>query len=119
MGMYILFVLDGNGEVNRMARYIDADAFDKRLEQAEIEAQRNQKYVFASAINVIRGNLLSFPSADVRENVHGEWIAEGALFHGIKFKCNRCGETTVESFMYKPRWNFCPICGAIMLEEKE
>jgi len=42
-------------------RLIDADAFDKCLEQAEIEATKRQKYVFSSAINTIRGNLANFP----------------------------------------------------------
>lgn len=37
--------------------------FDKFLEDAEIEAVKKRKYVFASALNTIRGNLRSFPSA--------------------------------------------------------
>ena len=39
-------------------RLIDADALDKFLEDAEIESRENRKYVFASAINTIRGNVL-------------------------------------------------------------
>ncbi len=45
-------------------RTIDADAFDKFLENAEAEAHRIQKYVFASALNTIRGNLREFPTAE-------------------------------------------------------
>ena len=45
-------------------RLIDADAFDKCLEEAEIEATKNQKYVFSSAINTIRGNLANFPTVN-------------------------------------------------------
>lgn len=45
-------------------RLIDADAFDKCLEGAEIEATKNQKYVFSSAINTIRGNLANFPTVN-------------------------------------------------------
>ena len=45
-------------------RLIDADAFDKCLEGAEIEATRSQKYVFSSAINTIRGNLANFPTVN-------------------------------------------------------
>lgn len=45
-------------------RLIDADAFDKFLESAEVEAHRIQRYVFASALNTIRGNLREFPTAD-------------------------------------------------------
>lgn len=36
--------------------------FDKCLEDAEKEAVKNRKYVFASALNTIRGNLRNFPS---------------------------------------------------------
>ena len=45
-------------------RLIDADAFDKMIEDAEVEAHRIQKYVFASALNTIRGNLREFPTAE-------------------------------------------------------
>lgn len=45
-------------------RLIDADAFDKYLEQAEIEATKSRKYVFRSAINTIRGNLANFPTVN-------------------------------------------------------
>ena len=45
-------------------RLIDADAFDKCLEDAEDEAIHMQKYVFASASNTIRGNLRAFPTIE-------------------------------------------------------
>lgn len=38
-------------------RLIDADAFDECLKNAEKEATKNKRYVFASALNTIRGNL--------------------------------------------------------------
>ena len=51
-------------------RLIDADAFDKCLEGAEIEAAKNRKYVFRSAIDTIRGNLANFPTVN-------QWISCG------------------------------------------
>lgn len=45
-------------------RLIDADAFDKCLEGAEIEATKNRKYVFSGAINTIRGNLANAPTIE-------------------------------------------------------
>lgn len=56
------------------------------------------------------------PSVQPRK---GKWLSGNALYHGVEFKCSVCGETTVESFMYKPRWNFCPMCGADMRGEQE
>lgn len=42
---------------------ISRQDFDKCLEDAEKESVKNRKYVFASALNTIRGNLRNFPSA--------------------------------------------------------
>ena len=47
-----------------MSDFIDRQAFDKCLEAAEKEAVKNRKYVFASALNTVRGNLKNFPSAE-------------------------------------------------------
>ena len=43
---------------------ISRQDFDKCLEDAEKESVKNRKYVFASALNMIRGNLRNFPSAE-------------------------------------------------------
>lgn len=50
-------------------RIIDADAFDKCLEQAEIEAKKNQRYVFASALDMLRGILANVPSEEQFEEL--------------------------------------------------
>lgn len=42
---------------------ISRQVFDKFLKDAEEEAIKKRKYVFASALNTIRGNLREFPSA--------------------------------------------------------
>ena len=46
-------------------RLIDADALEKYLSDAEIEATRQRKYVFASALNTIRGNVRNFPTIEL------------------------------------------------------
>lgn len=48
------------------------------------------------------------PTADVRENVHGEWIEDGAIT-----KCSVCGNTSD----YCGTENFCHNCGADMRGE--
>lgn len=47
--------------------------------------------------------------ADVRENVHGEWVetVSGAV------KCSICGKLDIFE------WNFCPNCGADMREVQD
>ena len=44
----------------------------------------------------------------------GKWISADAIFGGIPFYCSECGENTRNTVMGKPRWNFCPMCGAKM-----
>ena len=50
-------------------------------------------------------------AADVRENVHGEWIDDydPVKFGEFRYKCSKCGARTVE-------WadNFCYQCGSDM-----
>jgi hypothetical protein len=45
----------------------------------------------------------------------GRWISADAIFGGVPFYCSECGENTRDTtVMGKPRWNFCPNCGAKM-----
>ena len=44
----------------------------------------------------------------------GRWISADAMFHGVPFYCSECGENTRDTVMGKPRWKFCPMCGAKM-----
>ena len=71
------------------------------------------------AIGTVIYILSEMDSADVRENVRGEWIDDGIHGdwawetdgHGVCWqiwKCSRCGRGT------KIRSNFCPNCGADM-----
>jgi hypothetical protein len=46
----------------------------------------------------------------------GRWISADAIFGGVPFYCSECGENTRDTVMGKPRWNFCPNCGADMRE---
>lgn len=65
--------------------------------QAAIDEIRKCRFV-VDAIENIRG----LPTADVRENVNGEWIVEDG-----EVVCSECGEPHIET-------NFCPNCGADM-----
>ena len=55
------------------------------------------------------------PSA---ERKRGRWISADAIFGGIPFYCSECGENTRDTVMGKPRWNYCPNCGAEMRGEE-
>ncbi len=50
--------------------------------------------------------------ADVRENVHGEWVdAEDSELNYYYSVCSHCGSCLQIEKKYR---NFCPNCGAIM-----
>jgi len=57
-------------------------------------------------------DVMGMPPADVRENIHGEWIIDDTeTIHG---HCRKCGW---ESHYYEDDvvgMNFCPNCGADM-----
>ena len=60
--------------------------------------------------------LCTLPSA---QPMRGRWISADAMFGGVPFYCSECGENTRDTVMGKPRWNFCPNCGADMRQREE
>ena len=62
-------------------------------------------------------DIMSIPSADVRENVTGEWIYDKAIEN---WRCSKCNETPktlgyvgTDDFM-REHFKFCNHCGADM-----
>jgi len=55
--------------------------------------------------------LMMLPPAEPKT---GKWISADAIFGGVPFYCSECGENTRDTVMGKPRWKFCPMCGAKM-----
>lgn len=56
--------------------------------------------------------ILNVPkAADVKPAVRGKWIWKSDK---RMWECDKCGETTTDACMGKPRANFCPWCGADM-----
>ena len=81
-----------------MSRYIDADKL--------IKFANNTKDKTIDANDIAR-----FPTADVRENVRGEWIDRGKNMT-IRWQCSECGRRDTHIY------NFCPNCGADMRGDK-
>ena len=88
----------------RMSRYIDADKqiplirMGETNEYTELGEGRNGGITFAIE------RIKQMPTADVRPNVHGEWVDVGSL----SCRCNNCGCKN-----NKPT-RFCPNCNADM-----
>ena len=93
-----------------MSRFIDADKLEQFLHRDEWgtpdECWRPE-HEFGKFIDVLS-------TADVRENVKGEWIREPNCY----YRCSVCGEH-YPSFRDDMDYNFCPNCGADMRGEKD
>lgn len=53
------------------------------------------------------------PSAQP-ERRKGKWIYRPEIGWGEAWVCSECEEITKSTIMGKPRYNFCPMCGADM-----
>lgn len=103
-----------------MARYIDADALRKKILNTRFavcyDLPWNRWWINKSigVVNKILEIIKEFPSADVEEVKHGEWI-EG----GWNVVCSSCGVGKWKGYIpesqevkeWMPR---CPNCGAKM-----
>lgn len=88
-----------------MARYIDADKFEKEIQQEASESIAN------AVIRIIDRQ----PTAEVEEVKHGYWeeIKTGEKLYDYCFKCSNCNNITPpNSFVVAP--DYCPNCGAKM-----
>ena len=93
-----------------MSRYIDADNLKKSVESWL--GLDKYYHPYSKGANIPTSEVYDIietePTADVRENVKGEWIEDGALT-----KCSICGSASD----YCGTENFCYNCGADMRGE--
>ena len=97
-----------------MPRYIDADALKELIEggyDLDFDEVPETKKALLNMIDYQE-------TIDARENVRGEWIYQSGWFGDI-WVCSECGEKTTSTVMGKPRFNYCPNCGARMKGEDD
>ncbi len=86
-----------------MSRYIDAD----KLQKDGWKLERRKKTLTVDEHEVME--LDAVPTADVRENVRGEW---GRTKNGFIY-CSNCEKTWYDN-AWTDNWHYCPNCGAQM-----
>lgn len=95
-----------------MNRYIDTDDFEKL-----IKPYNTDDIIDGALYNFAHNHMMDTPTADVRENVHGEWIKneDRAGWH-----CSCCGVDDFYAYLwdniakYELQDKYCPNCGAEM-----
>ena len=91
-------------------RYIDADKLKQHYTWI--------RYADSETADLFDNIIDQQPTADVRENVRGEWIikTDGFVIKRVWGVCSECGNTLDFSGVNAGRGdaNFCPNCGADM-----
>ena len=87
---------------NNMSRYIDADKLKQHYAWI--------RYADSETADMFDNIIDQQPTADVRENVRGEWIEITDHEIPIVCKCTECGWLTKDYEAFA----FCPNCGADM-----
>ena len=93
-----------------MSRYIDADAFEAFGYNKTEGASEEYNDGFDDGVQYVLECIDNVPTADVRENVKGEWIDKsGAVTYPFwdRYTCSVCGKSADAS-------PYCPNCGADM-----
>lgn len=87
-----------------MSRYIDADKLERKYMEAD--------YMDNDTAYEVIAELDAQPTADVRENVKGEWIKldEEPVYI---IECSECGDKLL-NMIGQPLPKFCSNCGADM-----
>lgn len=92
-------------------RAIDADALYRKV-KTECNPYGKPSIGFEDGKKVLEW--IENVSTIEPEPQKGEWISEDVVFGGVPYQCSNCGEKTRDTIMGKPRWKFCPMCGADM-----
>ena len=89
-----------------MSRYIDADALKEQL-------RNGYKQDFFDLPDGVLFEIDDMPTADVRENVNGEWIRKKDTV-----QCSQCKAKWIDHTYLIETFRFCPNCGADMRGDK-
>lgn len=105
----------GTEEVRPMDDLISRQAAIDAL--AEHEKSKNHNYVlFRTVVSECAEIIREVPTIEERK---GRWIPKPELGWGEIYVCSECGEKTTSTIMGKPRYRYCPMCGADMRGEDE
>ena len=94
-----------------MSRYIDAVWLQFKMTAMRGSSKGNMDRI--NTLWEVQDAIQQMPAADVRKNVHGEWVWDDSE---NCFLCSKCGNgyKNQPTLMGEPMFLFCPCCGAKM-----
>ena len=96
-----------------MARYIDADKLIEALQKKEAEpSYYHTGEDWYTGLILAEEIVWKQPTADVRENKHGEWIKDTKRFGEDNYHCSVCSAVLEEDDVKWRNNYFCYHCGA-------
>ena len=106
-----------------MSRYIDADLLNHLMYTKAFHEDSDMQMWDSGCwirYKMFEKALKETPTADVRENKHGEWMFSADDSKGICSECQYIlyGKKYQWRYLIAP-YNFCPNCGADMREVEE
>ena len=96
-----------------MTDYIKREDVERNLFKIPVKVDEDG-YSWILLRNAFQASM-DAPSAVV-ERKHGKWIEDG--YEDEPYVCSECGEPCTRFCMEKPRWKYCPWCGAKMEVEE-
>ena len=98
-----------------MARYIDADALDEKLDELMKRYAAQGRKQVAEDYNFVRTVLLTAPTIEARPVVWWPGISLIMTGEEMLYRCSNCDAKYADVEGYK----FCPKCGADMRPKEE
>lgn len=89
-----------------MAKYIDVESL------AIYYSGHTPDDEFSKGVDFVLDLLDSKPPEDVKPFIRAKWIVEENMYGFLTCECSNCGEITSDTVMGKPRFRYCPMCGA-------
>ena len=99
-----------------MAEYIEREALEIALNHrlTFLMAENGEYDHYTSGFDEAVTRVEDFPAADVAPVRHGRWIEKEKYTFGIMYDCSLCENRILDN---GHPWNYCPNCGAKMMEE--
>lgn len=96
-----------------MARLIDADALKQKITMVTKQYKPN---AIMERPAILLEDVDEAPTIEAEPIRYGEWIGKPMIGGYSRMRCSVCDNVFLDN---KEKWNYCPHCGARMVNENE